>query len=327
MQSKYNVLSDKIKSSWYNSIFELTSELIESSHRFYTCNGIKPVLMPITCGSVSSPMGLGSDSLPVKVKLFDEDTYLADSMQFQLECMLRYGGQGVWYIMPTFRGEDPDKTHLNQFFHSEAEIMGDLDDVINFAGQYVHSITKDVFYNKREILEGCSVDLSHVESLLSFNGNFPRINYQDAIKLLGKNEKYFDEIDDGVFSITRLGEQELISHFNGVVWLTNSYSDAVPFYQAREGKFAKNADLLFGVGEVLGCGERNVTSTETINSLEDHNVNKEEYMWYIAMKEKFPLLTSGFGMGIERYLLWLLRHDDIRDIHVMSRLKGEDYLF
>ena len=64
--------------------------------------------MPITSESVTSPMGLGSDSLPVSVELFDKNVYLADSMQFYLEYLLRQHPQGVFYIMPTFRGEEPD---------------------------------------------------------------------------------------------------------------------------------------------------------------------------------------------------------------------------
>lgn len=46
--------------------------------------------LPITTGSISSPMGLGSDSIPVKIQLGGRDTYLADSMQFALEYGCRF---------------------------------------------------------------------------------------------------------------------------------------------------------------------------------------------------------------------------------------------
>ena len=29
--------------------------------------------------------------------------------------------------------------------------------------------------------------------------------------------------------------------------------------------------------------------------------------------------TSGFGMGIERFILWLLKHNDIRDCTLLLR--------
>ena len=41
-----------------------------------------------------------------------------------------------------------------------------------------------------------------------------------------------------------------------------------------------------------------------------------------SLREISPLLTSGWGMGTERYLLWVLQQDDIRDLQVFPRLKG-----
>ena len=55
-----------------------------------------------------------------------------------------------------------------------------------------------------------------------------------------------------------------------------------------------------------------------------HNVNENEYGWYIKMKDKYPLKTSGYGMGIERYILWLTKKDDIRDCQLLPRFNGEE---
>ena len=35
------------------------------------------------------------------------------------------------------------------------------------------------------------------------------------------------------------------------------------------------------------------------------------------------MVTSGFGMGIERFLAWVLRHDDIRDMQILPRVNGK----
>lgn len=48
----------------------------------------------------------------------------------------------------------------------------------------------------------------------------------------------------------------------------------------------------------------------------------EEYEWYCTMKEKYPMKTSGFGLGIERFILWLFKHDDIRDCQILPRFNG-----
>ena len=93
--------------------------------------------LPITTGSISSPMGLGSDSIPVKIQLGGRDTYLADSMQFALEYGCRFFENGVWYIMPSFRGESEDKRHLSQFYNSEAEICVKLEDDMKLVEEYL----------------------------------------------------------------------------------------------------------------------------------------------------------------------------------------------
>ena len=80
--------------------------------------------------------------------------------------------------------------------------------------------------------------------------------------------------------------------------------------------------VFLGIGETLGLGERHVTKDEVERALHHHTTPAETYEWYIAMRENMPLLTSGWGMGTERYFLWLLQHDDVRDLHIFPRLKN-----
>ncbi|UWV79083.1 hypothetical protein NWE59_02885 [Mycoplasmopsis felis] len=58
---------------------------------------------------------------------------------------------------------------------------------------------------------------------------------------------------------------------------------------------------------------------ETINSIKKHKNSPEEYEWYLKMKSEKPLLTSGFGMGIERFMLFLIGEDDIREVQLIPR--------
>ncbi|MFD9357953.1 asparagine synthetase A [Streptomyces sp. NPDC060031] len=311
-----------IDSPWYRLITHLNALLVEETADFYRERGIAPVLMPVTVGSVSSPMGLGSDSLPVEVDLFDERTYLADSMQFQLEFMLRHGLSGAYYVMPTFRGETPDSSHLNQFFHSEAEIVGGLADVMGLVEAYVLRLARAVLASKvGDAVRGAAGTLRHLEELAA-RESFPQITFEQARKLLG--DEYFTEVVEGVPAITRAGEQQLIKHYGGVVWLTRPHHLAVPFYQAGDADgTARCADLLLGVGEVAGCGERHSTGEQVLAALAEHGVAPAEYEWYVRMRESHPLRTAGFGLGTERLLLWVLQHGDIRDLHVMPRLRGQ----
>src|SRR5712691_1669693 len=78
-------LAAALSHPWYKAISRLTAVIASATSEFYRARDIAPALLPVTCGAVSSPAGLGSDSLPVQVSLHGQRIYLADSMQFQLE--------------------------------------------------------------------------------------------------------------------------------------------------------------------------------------------------------------------------------------------------
>lgn len=271
-------------------------------------------------------MGLGSDSVPVGIDMFGVRTYLADSMQFMLEYACRFFDGGAYYLMPSFRGEATDERHLSQFYHAEAEVKGDLDTVIKLVEDYIKYMTKALLEKHMNQIEAHANDLSHIENLLSLT-SFPVVEYRDAMNYLSTDSTCFD-IRDGVKLINSEGEKRIMQEFGGVVWVMNYEAKTVPFYQAlvsENSEYARCADLLLGVGEVVGCGQRHTTSNELLLSLNDHGVPIDEYRSYDEMKRSFPLQTAGFGMRVERYMLWLLRHDDIRDCQLLTRANGETH--
>lgn len=318
---------------WYKLLVKLENLVSMETMKFYEEKGIITMHLPVTTGSISSPMGRGSDSLPVKVNLEGIDTYLADSMQFLLEYGCRLNEKGVYYVMPSFRGEKADERHLCQFYHSEAEIPGNLEDVMNLVEEYVKYLSKKILENFKEELEKAIGDISHIEKIANYKGNFPRITFNQAEQALkekfGDNINDYIEYNDGWRNITWKAEQELIKIYDGIVWITNYDILAVPFYQKFDDDLAgstKNADLLFGIGETVGCGERHQNDMDLLKSMKLHEVDKEEYEWYIKLKEKYPLQTAGFGMGIERYLMWVLKASDIRNMQICLRFNGEQII-
>lgn len=317
-----------LQDPWYKHIAEIENMIHQATCEFYKNEGIKTLFLPITTGSISSPMGLGSDSLPVKVNLCGVDTYLADSMQFMLEYGCRIFEKGCYYIMPSFRGEKADERHLCQFYHSEAEIPGGLTEVMSLVERYIKFLCESIMNEYEEELGLLVPDLVHIKSMISLCGNIPKVTFDEATSILKNNPKYVEYCEPGFRNLTREGEKELLRETGGVVWVTHFDSLAVPFYQACSESVNKalNADLLFGIGEVVGSGERHQNKVEVMRALERHDVSEDEYGWYLEMKDKFPLKTSGFGLGIERFLLWLLKHDDIRDCQILPRFNGENIL-
>lgn len=312
-----------LSAPWYLMISRLLAEVVEATTLFYRARGFRPALMPITVSSISSPMGLGSDSLPVEIDLFGCRTHLADSLQFQLEFLLRHHYPGVYYIMPSFRGEEADSTHLNQFYHSEAELCGGLDDVVELVDAYVHHLAGAILdCPAAEMVEAVAGTTNHLARAAA-PGAIPRIRFPDALRLLGGDPRYIRALHDGTPCVTRAGEQRLIEAHDGMVWLTHMPAPAVPFYQATcEDGVSLTADLLIGPGEIVGCGERHFSGDAVIEALRNHQVDAAPYGWYVEMKRRHPMRTAGFGLGIERFLMWVLRHDDIRDLQIFPRLKG-----
>ncbi|MCW5256430.1 asparagine synthetase A [Verminephrobacter aporrectodeae] len=317
---------EAMNSDWYRALLILQSDIARFTEEFFRKRGMHSTMLPITTTSISSPMGLGSDSLPVSIEINGERTYLADSMQFMLEYALRLEPQGVFYIMPSFRGEDHDTRHLNQFYHSEVEICGDLQEVMGLVNQYVFFLASMLLKHSREalVLAGMTHP-AHIEKFVLANGKIPEVRFSDAVLELDMDPCYVQQSQKGFLHITNLGEKVLIKNYGGVVWLTHMPTLGVPFYQADDPgdpEHSLTADLLMGFCETVGCGERHTTQEDVRKALARHQVAVQDYEWYITMKKLRPMHTSGFGMGVERFILWLLDHDDIRDCQILPRLNG-----
>ena len=305
--------------SWYKTLNKIFSQVLSSTHDFYKIEEIEPTVFPITTGSVSSPMGLGSDSSPVSVKIKNNDVFLADSMQFSLEIGARLNKKGAYYVMPTFRGEQTDSRHLNEFVHSEVEIKGSLADIKKLAERYIKYLINGLLKNCEKEIFAVAGTIEHLR--LALNRDFPSIRFEDAQKELKGIEGALETSSCGEQVITSVGEKELIKRLGDFTWLTNMPWLIVPFYQAKESntKFSMTADLLGGIGEMLGSGQRVLNNSDVDESLKFHKVDENGYLWYKEMRDIETVQTSGFGLGTERFLLWALKHNDIRDCTLLLR--------
>lgn len=331
-----------LQSSWYQALFSIQSTFFHASIDFFRQPDLayKYLLVPLTTGSISSPMGLGSDSQPVSIQLHNEETYLADSQQFLLEYALRYDEkiQGAYYVGTSCRGEDHDSTHLNQFCHVECELRGGFEQGMDVANRYIVSIIQELLESHGEVIKAHVGSTLHMTSLLELflrNGNaFPTITLDEALKIpeIANGEGIMwdyavAERPECGRGLKRKGEQALIAKFGGAVWLVEMDHLSVPFYQAYTSPNAKNkarcGDLLLGLGEVVGCGNRHETAEQVLEALEQHGVDHADYSWYVDMRRLKAIDSTGWGIGSERFLSWVLQHDDIRDIQLLPRLKGQ----
>lgn len=317
---------------WYRGVVRLQDAVSRLTADFWTNRGGRTMHLPVTTGSISSPMGLGSDSSPVRVEIGGVGTYLADSMQFMLEFGLRLSPDGAYYVMPSFRGEDSDATHLCQFFHSEAEIVGGLSEIQATVQDYLRYVTAGILSSESEVLASIGTGDAHLRDLVAKTSPFTSITFDEAVKIVGDTPDMVEhlELEAGpARSLTRAAERAVMQSLGEFTWVSHMDHLSVPFYQAfgdEHRRTSLSADLLFGVGETVGAGERHTDAESAREALALHRVSEGEYDWYLRMRELEPLRTAGFGMGVERYLLWVLGHDDIRDLSLLIRSNGEDIL-
>ena len=311
-----------LDSPWYVLVGDLQDQIQHTTARYARSRGLKSLHLPMTTRTITCPTGLGSDSEPVPVSVTGVDTYLPDSNQFALEYAIRLAPGGTWTMMQSFRGERPDATHLNQYMHSEAELPGGLDHMIDYVEGYVKTLAADLLETHGDRLRHAVGDVSHLTRMAEHRGTFERLTFDEAARLLDADPRYVR--DEGTWrTLTRAGEHRLMALVSEFLWVTHFDHLSVPFYQAfgdEDGRTAANADLFFGMGEVVGSGERHATAYGVREALGRHSVPERDYAWYVQMKDKFPMRTAGFGMGVERFLMWVLRHDDIRDIPLISRV-------
>lgn len=285
---------------------------ITQTYSFWSGRDALAVAAPAIIDSISSPSGVGSDSIPVEVILNAQQTFLTDSSQFTLELAARVFKRTVYYVMPSFRGERSDATHLGEFLHAEVELPGHLDDVMLAAEEYVRSLIAAIDTALSRVA-GSPFAASFERVALDAAGDWPRLRYADVIDGLSADAGTVKKVGEWWIP-TRAGERQLTDSYGSPVWLLEYPSDCVPFYQAytRDSAFARSADLLVPrVGEMLGAGERHTTSDGLRHSIDSHSVDSAPYEWYISMRDSHPGTTAGFGLGMERLIAWLLSLDDI----------------
>jgi len=300
--------------------------------------GAKSIDLFMLTPSVSSPMGPGSDSEAIPIKFGKLTSYLTDSSQFGFEPIIMSGVEKAYCYLPSMRGEDPDKRHLNQFFHCEAEIRGDLEDVMELAENYVKYLSFGVM-EMPHLLGKISKNPNlsrQIAQLTAQTKKFKRITFDDACKLLEENGygEYVNTTPKGR-DISSKGELALMSilRLKVPIWITHFDRNRVPFYQKPDPKDSTkvlNADLLFPPimdgsfgGEILGAGQRQDKAVQMYESLQEQGLSSHAYEWYIDLRnDERYMMTSGFGLGIERYIAWILGLDNIQDAILYPRLKN-----
>ncbi|MGC9142932.1 MAG: amino acid--tRNA ligase-related protein, partial [Candidatus Micrarchaeia archaeon] len=113
-------------------------------------------------------------------------------------------------------------------------------------------------------------------------------------------------------------EKALMQDRKQPIFLTNQPREIRAFYMKinpDDPRTVLDADLLApeGIGEIFGGSERISDYNELISRLKEQNLKEEDYKWYIDLRKYGSVPHSGFGMGTERVVRWILKLESIRD--------------
>ncbi len=326
---------DVATNTYFEALTILRHYVKLASDAYWTGVGAFNVDLFMMTPSISSPMGPGSDSEAITISFGEYSTNLTDSSQFGFEPLMFHIDKAYCYL-PSMRGEHPDERHLNQFFHCEAEIVGTLDALFPIVEGYVRALSRTLLA-LTPLLRLMSADFTKTHSYLTNiaeSESFVKKEFDEIYPWLQTNASFYTFHEYGR-NITNEGEVALSREMgNGLpMWVCNYDRDIVAFYQKphpRNPEVVINADLIFPPiiegavgGEIVGAGQRQDNVREMYESLQRQHIQPDPYEWYMYLRE-IPgyATTSGFGLGVERFVAWALGYSDIKNVIHYPRLKN-----
>ena len=158
------------------------------------------------------------------------------------------------------------------------------------------------------------------------NSDFGRITYTDAVKLL---EEHNDVFDYKVFwgcDLQTEHERYLTEQiFKKPVFVTDYPKEIKAFYMKLnpDGKTVAAADCLVpGIGEIIGGSQREDNLELLEKRMDELNMNKESYQFYLDLRRYGSVRHAGFGLGFERCVMYLTGMGNIRDVVPFPRTVG-----
>ncbi len=331
------------RTRFFEAVFAVRNELSFAIHKYFHSHGYKYMHTPILTGSDCEGAGemFRVTTQPWNANYKNEEEYFADdffgakaglTVSGQLEGEIAAMGLGKIYTFgPTFRAEHSNTTrHAAEFWQIEPEVcFADLHDIIEIAEDFIKNIIKEVIDNCPEELAFFNERSENglLEKLRGvINSDFIKLKYTDAVEILKKSGKEFKYPVEWGCDLQTEHERYLTEeYFKKPVFVTDYPADIKAFYmkQNPDGKTVAATDLLVpGIGEIIGCSEREADLVKLKNAMAKRNMPLESYTAYLDTRKFGSVPHSGFGLGFERILMYITGVQNIRDTLLFPRTVG-----
>jgi len=304
-----------LRSRRQHAVLGIRHEVIRAVRDYFDNNGFTLVDTPIF-----TPAACEGTTTLFEVNYFDEEkVFLTQSGQLYNEATAAAFGK-VYTFGPTFRAEkSKTRRHLTEFWMVEPEMAyATLEDVKRVAEELICFVTGRVLERRKEELAVLERDVSKLQAI---QAPFPRISYDEAVERLKKKGS---EIEwGGDFGGT---DETLLSEDFDRPVIVDRFPTAIKafYFQPAPDRpdVVLGADVIApeGYGEIVGGGQRIHDLDLLLKRLEEHQLPREAFEWYIDLRRYGTVPHAGFGMGIERFVTWMCGIDHLRETIAFPRM-------
>ncbi len=333
----------RVRTNTFNAAFRVRSVVSACIHEFFQARHFAYIHTPLITASDCEGAGemfkvttIGYSNEYKSEEEYNEADFFgkkaALSVSGQLEGEVAAMALGKIYTFgPSFRAEKSNTPrHVAEFWHVEPEVaFAELPDIIEIAEALIKHIINSVLEKCPEELKffDAHFEKGLIEKLRSVVANdFAVMTYTEAIEAL-KNcgEEFQYPVEWGCDLMTE--HERYISEVicKRPVFLTDYPKEIKSFYmkQNADGKTVAATDLLVpGVGEIIGCSEREADLDKLLEAMQVRGMNVEDYEDYIALRKFGSVPHSGFGLGLERIIMYVTGIQNIRDVILYPRTVG-----
>jgi asparaginyl-tRNA synthetase len=332
------------RTNTFGAIARVRNCVCNSIHQFFQDNGFlyihTPIITASDCEGAGKMFQVTTLDLPklagqgAKVDytqdFFDRPAYLTVSGQLEAEIFACSLGK-AYTFGPTFRAENSNTPrHLAEFWMVEPEmafcdIWGDM--------QVAEGLLKRIF---SDVLEKCPDDMAFFNERIDktvidtlrhiLESEFRRVPYTEAVEILQKSGEKFEFPCDWGCDLQAEHERYLTEkHFKCPVILYDYPRTIKPFYMRLndDQKTVRAMDVLVPkVGEIIGGSQREERLDVLETRMKEQGLNPADYWWYLELRKYGTAPHSGFGLGVERVLLFITGMTNIRDVIPFPRTPG-----
>ncbi len=321
----------RVRTNTFAAVFRLRSHLSQGIHHFFRNRGFFYVHAPLITTSDCEGAGqMFQVKAPGEQEFFGKPAWLTVSGQLEAE-LLALGLGEVYTFGPTFRAENSNTPrHLSEFWMVEPEMaFYELSDNMDLAEEFIKSLLSYMLNNDLEDLEFMQRWyrkglLEQLEKIIE--RPFERLSYTEATKQLSASGKNFEFPTEWGNDIQTEHERYLSEEKVGGPVIIHDYPAKIkPFYMrlGDDGQTVGAMDVLLpGIGEIIGGSQREERYDVLLARIRKQGLDEAAYQWFLDTRRFGTVPHSGFGLGLERMLLFLSGMANIRDVIPFPRTPG-----